>query len=158
VNLSGKSIGDPRVVGRIEEAITDTGIDPACVVFELTETTAITNIEAAKAFTHRLRILGCRFALDDFGVGFGSFHHLKSLPFDFFKIDGDFIRGIVASRMDQLVVEAIVGIARGMGKETIAEFVPDEDTSRLLETSGVDYAQGYHIGRPRPLREVLPLR
>ena len=157
VNLSGKSIGDPRVAAFIEEAIPDSGIDPACLIFELTETTAITSIEDAKAFAHRLRIRGCRFALDDFGAGFGSFYYLKSLPFDYFKIDGEFIRGIVASPMDQLVVEAIVGIAQGMGKKTIAEFVPDEETSRLLEKRGVDYAQGYHVGRPKPLREVLPL-
>ena len=157
VNLSGKSIGDPRVAALIEKAISDAGIDPACLVIELTETTAITNIEEARSFAQRLRSRGCRFALDDFGAGFGSFYYLKSLPFDYFKIDGDFIRGIVASPMDQLVVEAIVGIAKGMGKKTIAEFVPDEVTSRLLEERGVDYAQGYHVGRPRPLREVLPL-
>ena len=158
VNLSGKSIGDARVAALIEAAISEAGIDPACLVFELTETTAITNIEEAKAFAHRLRNRGCRLAVDDFGAGFGSFYYLKSLPFDYFKIDGDFIRGIVASPMDQLVVAAIVGIARGMGKQTIAEFVPDEDTRRLLEKSGVDYAQGYHVGRPKPLREVLPPR
>ena len=156
VNLSGKSIGDPRVASHIEEAISDAGIDPGCLVFELTETTAITNIEDAKAFAHRLRLRGCRLALDDFGAGFGSFYYLKSFPFDYFKIDGDFIRGIVDNPMDQLVVEAIVGIAQGMGKQTIAEFVPDEGTRRLLEESGVDYAQGYHVGRPKPLREVLP--
>jgi EAL domain-containing protein (putative c-di-GMP-specific phosphodiesterase class I) len=158
VNLSGKSISDPRVAAFIEEAISDAGIDPSCLVFELTETTAITNIEDAKAFAHRLRIRGCRLALDDFGAGFGSFYYLKNFPFDYFKIDGDFIRGIVASPMDQLLVEAIVGIAQGMGKKTIAEFVPDDDTRRLLERSGVDYAQGYHVGRPKPLREVLPGR
>ena len=156
VNLSAKSIGDPRVTGVIEDAISNAGIDPECLVFELTETTAITNIESAKTFAHRLRSRGCRFALDDFGAGFGSFYYLKSLAFDYFKIDGDFIRGLVATPMDLLVVEAIVGIARGMGKKTIAEFVPDEETSRLLEKSGVDYAQGYHVGRPKPLREVLP--
>ena len=112
-------------------------------------------LEEAKAFAHRLRARGCRFALDDFGAGFGSFSYLKTLPFDYFKIDGDFIRGIVASPMDQLVVGAIVGIAQGMGKKTIAEFVTDDDTAHLLEKSGVDYAQGYHFGRPRPLRDVL---
>ena len=156
VNLSGKSIADPSVAALIEKAIADAGIDPACLVFELSETTAIANIEEAKAFAHRLRTRGCRFALDDFGVGFGSFHHLKSLPFDYFKIDGDFIRGIVASPMDQLVVGAIVGIARGMGKKTIAEFVADAETALLLAKSGVDYAQGYHVGRPGPARDVLP--
>jgi len=157
VNLSGKSIGDPRVAALTEEAIGDAGIDPACLVFELTETAAIANIEEAKAFAHRLRARGCRLALDDFGAGFGSFYYIKTLPFDYFKIDGDFIRGLVGSPMDQLVVGAIVGIAQGMGKKTIAEFVADESTARLLETSGVDYAQGYHIGRPLPVSEVLAL-
>jgi diguanylate cyclase (GGDEF)-like protein/PAS domain S-box-containing protein len=155
VNLSGKSIGDPMVASLIEEAINDANIDPACLVFELTETAAIANIEEAKAFAHRLRARGCRLALDDFGAGFGSFYYLKTLPFDYFKIDGDFIRGVVASPMDQLVVGAIVGIAQGMGKKTIAEFVTDDETAHLLQKSGVDYAQGYHVGRPRPVRDVL---
>jgi diguanylate cyclase (GGDEF)-like protein/PAS domain S-box-containing protein len=155
VNLSGKSIGDPRVAALIEEAIEGAAIDPACLVFELTETAAISNIEEAKAFAHRLRARGCRLALDDFGAGFGSFYYLKALPFDYFKIDGDFIRDLVGSAMDQLVVGAIVGIAKGMGKKTIAEFVADDDTARLLEKSGVDFAQGYHIGRPRPVSDVL---
>jgi diguanylate cyclase (GGDEF)-like protein/PAS domain S-box-containing protein len=157
VNLSGKSIGDPRVAALIEEAIDGAGIDPACLVFELTETAAIANIQEAKAFAHRLRARGCKLALDDFGAGFGSFYYLKTLPFDYFKIDGDFIRDIVASPMDQLVVRAIVGIAQGMGKKTIAEFVSDDETARLLEKSGVDFAQGYHIGRPRPVSEALSL-
>jgi diguanylate cyclase (GGDEF)-like protein/PAS domain S-box-containing protein len=155
VNLSGKSIGDPRVASEIEQAIGGAGIDPGCLVFELTETAAIANIEEAKAFAHRLHTRGCRFALDDFGAGFGSFYYLKTLPFDYFKIDGEFIRDVVGSPMDRLVVGAIVGIAQGMGKKTIAEFVADEETARLLERSGVDYAQGHHIARPRPVSEVL---
>ena len=158
VNLSGKSIGDARVAACIEEAISRAGIDPACLVVELTETTAITNIEDAKTFAHRLHARGCGLALDDFGAGFGSFSYLKSLPFDYVKIDGDFIHGLATSPMDQLVVQAIVGIARGLGKKTIAEFVPDEVTGRLLEKSGVDFAQGYHVGPARPVREILPLR
>ncbi len=157
VNLSGKSIGDPGVAALIESALTEAGIDPSRLVFELTETATIANIEEAKVFAHRLRARGCRLALDDFGAGFGSFYYLKNLPFDYFKIDGDLIRGIATSPMDQLVIGAIVGIARGMGKKTIAEFVTDDETVRLLEKAGVDYAQGYHIGRPRPLREVLSL-
>lgn len=156
VNLSGKSIGDPRVAALTESALAEAGIDPSRLVFELTETAAVANIEEAKAFAHRLRARGCRLALDDFGAGFGSFYYLKTLPFDYFKIDGDFIRGVAASPMDQLVVGAIVGIARGMGKQTIAEFVTDDETLRLLERAGVDYAQGYHVGRPRPLRDLLP--
>ena len=156
VNLSGKSIGDPKVAALIESALAEAGIDPSRLVFELTETAAIANIEEAKAFAHRLRARGCQLALDDFGAGFGSFYYLKTLPFDYFKIDGGFIRGIAESPMDQLVVQAIVGIARGMGKKTIAEFVTDDETARFLERAGVDYAQGYHVGKPRPLRDVLP--
>jgi diguanylate cyclase (GGDEF)-like protein/PAS domain S-box-containing protein len=155
VNLSSKSIGDPRVTALAESALTGAGIDPSRLVFEMTETAAIANNEEARAFAHRLRARGCRLALDDFGAGFGSFFYLKNLPFDYFKIDGDLIRGLATSPMDQLVVAAIVGIARGMGKKTIAEFVTDDETIRLIGKAGVDYAQGYHVGRPRPLGELL---
>jgi diguanylate cyclase (GGDEF)-like protein/PAS domain S-box-containing protein len=157
VNLSGKSIGDLKLAALIEEALTETGIDPARLTFELTETAAIANVEDAKAFAGRLRARGCQFALDDFGAGFGSFYYLKNFPFDWLKIDGDFIRSLATSPMDQLVVEAIVSIARGMGKKTVAEFVGDESTVDLLRKIGVDCAQGYHIGVPRPLSEVLQL-
>jgi EAL domain-containing protein (putative c-di-GMP-specific phosphodiesterase class I) len=156
VNLSGKSIGDSKVVASIEDALARAEIDPACLVFEVTETAAIANIEEAQSFARRLRARGCRFALDDFGSGFGSFYYLKTLPFDYLKIDGDFIRGIVTSPMDQLVVKAIVGIAEELGTKTIAEFVTDEVTVRFLRQSGVDYAQGHHVGQPRPLSDVLP--
>jgi diguanylate cyclase (GGDEF)-like protein/PAS domain S-box-containing protein len=155
VNLSAKSIGDPGLAALTESALAGAGIDPSRLVFELTETAAMANIEDAKAFAHRLRARGCRLALDNFGAGFGSFYYLKNLPFDYFKIDGDLIRDLAASHMDQLVVGAIVGIARGMGKKTIAEFVTDDETVRLLEKAGVDGAQGYHVGRPQPLRELL---
>ncbi len=155
VNLSGKSIGDRRLAALIETALDEAGIDPARLTFELTETTAITNIEEAKAFATRLRGRGCHLALDDFGAGFGSFAYLKNFPFDSLKIDGDFIRSLTTSTMDQLVVKAIVGIARGMGKTTVAEFVGDEETVSLLRDIGVDCAQGYHYGVPRPVSEVL---
>jgi diguanylate cyclase (GGDEF)-like protein/PAS domain S-box-containing protein len=158
VNLSGKSIGDRKLVALIEEVLAEAAIDPARLTFELTETAAITNVEEAKAFASRLRGRGCQFALDDFGAGFGSFYYLKSFPFDYLKIDGDFIRGLATSPVDQLVVKAIVNIARGMGKKTVAEFVADEETSRLLREIGVDFAQGYHIGVPRPISEVLQTR
>jgi EAL domain-containing protein (putative c-di-GMP-specific phosphodiesterase class I) len=155
VNLSGKSIGDSKLAALTEETLAEAGIDPARLIFELTETAAIANIEEAKAFATRLHGRGCRFALDDFGAGFGSFYYLKNFPFDFLKIDGEFIRGLATSPMDQLVVEAIVSIARGMGRRTVAEFVADEETARLLRKIGVDFAQGYHFGVPRPVSEVL---
>lgn len=156
VNISAKSIGDPQLIAAIDHALADTRIDPACLVFELTETAAIDNMDHAKMFTTELRSRGCRFALDDFGSGFGSFYYLKHLPFDYFKIDGDFIRGFGANTTDQLVVEAIVGIARGMGKKTVAEFVTDQDMTDRLRRSGIDYAQGFHIGAPRPIVEIFP--
>jgi diguanylate cyclase (GGDEF)-like protein/PAS domain S-box-containing protein len=155
VNLSGKSMGDPGVAALTESALAGSRIDPSRLVFELAEAAAMANIEEARAFAHRLRARGCRLALDGFGAGFGSFHYLKNMPFDYFKIDGDLVRGLAASQVDQLVVGAIAGIARGMGKETIAAFVTDDETVRLLEKAGVDYAQGYHMGRPRPLRQLL---
>jgi diguanylate cyclase (GGDEF)-like protein/PAS domain S-box-containing protein len=155
VNISAKSIGNSQLVTVIDRALTDTRIDPACLVFELTETAAIGNIDHAKKFTTELRSRGCRFALDDFGSGFGSFYYLKHLPFDYFKIDGDFIRGFGANTADQLVVEAIVGIAGGMGKKTVAEFVTDQDMTDRLRRSGIDYAQGFHIGVPRPIVETF---
>ena len=101
-----------------------------------------------------MRALGCAIALDDFGAGFGSFRYLKHLPFDYLKIDGDFIRGLPRSHTDQLVVKALVGVAQGLGRQTIAEFVADEPTLGMLRGYGVDHAQGFHVGRPQP---VLPL-
>jgi diguanylate cyclase (GGDEF)-like protein/PAS domain S-box-containing protein len=158
VNLSGRSIGDPAVDAHIDRELRDSGIDPSCLVFELTETAAIGNIEAAIAFSQRLQSRGCRFALDDFGAGFASFYYLKRLPFDFLKIDGDFVRGLPGHAIDQLVISAIVTIARGMGKQTIAEFVTGQETGDLLKATGVDHVQGYHIGRPAPVEEVLAAR
>ena len=155
VNISAKSVGDAQLLNVIDRALSDTGIDPARLVFELTETAAIGNIENAKTFTNQLRNRGCKFALDDFGTGFGSFYYLKHLPFDYLKIDGDFIRGFTANTTDQFVVEAIVGIAQGMGKKTVAEFVADIEMIDRLRQSGVDYAQGYHIGVPRPVSDIL---
>jgi len=156
VNLSGSSITDLALVEFIEDQIRGRGIDATSLVFEVTETAAIVNIEKARRFAERLSELGCAFALDDFGAGFGSFYYLKHLPFDFLKIDGDFIRQLPASRPDQLTVKAIVEIAHGLGKQTVAEFVGDEQTLKLLARYGVDFAQGYHVGKPASLRDLWP--
>jgi len=131
------------------------GIDPACLIFELTETAAIGSFEQATIFATRFRERGCRFALDDFGAGFGSFYYLKNFPFDFIKIDGGFIRSLASTPMDQLIVQAIVTIAQGLGKKTVAEFVGEQNTATLLGQIGVDYAQGYHVGAPQPVTEAL---
>jgi diguanylate cyclase (GGDEF)-like protein/PAS domain S-box-containing protein len=158
INLSGKSIGDPRLPELIEREIAATGVDPARLVFEITETAAIANMDHARAFAERLRNLGCRFALDDFGAGFSSFYYLKHLPLDYVKIDGDFIRNLTGSLTDQLVVKSMVDIARGMGMKTIAEFVENAETVEMLREKGVDYSQGYHHGRPEPMRRLAVAR
>jgi diguanylate cyclase (GGDEF)-like protein len=155
VNLSGRSIGNSALAAHIDQVLADTQIDPGCLVFEITETAAIANIETARAFTEHLRRRGCRFALDDFGAGFASFYYLKALPFDFIKIDGNFVQGLTTSATDQLVIVAIVSVARGMDKTTIAEHVADQATSELLAANGVDLVQGFHVGAPRPVEEVL---
>jgi EAL domain len=94
------------------------------------------------------------FALDDFGAGFGSFYYLKHIPFDYVKIDGEFIRNLPSSSTDQLILDSIVQMSKGLGKYTIAEFVGDSETVKLLKEHGVDYAQGYHLGKPRPVSEA----
>jgi len=124
-------------------------VDPARLVIELTETASISDMARARAFCSGVHALGAAIALDDFGAGFGSFQYLKHLPFRYLKIDGDFIRSLPASPNDQLVVKALVGVVRGMGQSTIAEFVSDEPTISLLREYGVDYAQGFAIGAPR---------
>lgn len=157
VNLSAKSLGDPQFPEWVEQRLAGSAIDASCLIFEITETAAIANMDEAKNFVNRLTRLGCRFALDDFGAGFASFHYVKYLPIDYVKIDGDFVCNLIHSSTDQSVVQAIVQLARGLGKKTIAEFVGDDRTVRLLREYGVDYAQGYHVGVPQPVREVLPL-
>jgi EAL domain-containing protein (putative c-di-GMP-specific phosphodiesterase class I) len=101
--------------------------------------------------------MGIRFALDDFGAGFASFYYLKHLEFDFVKIDGEFIKGLAHNTTDQLVIRSVVDLARGLGAQTIAEFVGDEESVRRLHELGVDYGQGYHLGRPQPIAEILPI-
>ena len=150
VNLSAKSIGDPTLPGFIELELMAAGADPANVVFEITETAAAEDFGQARKLAERLERLGCGFALDDFGTGFGSFTYLKHLPLNFIKIDIDFVRGLTDDAADRQVVNAIVGVARNFGIETIAEGVESAEALTLLKEMGVDYAQGFHIGRPAP--------
>jgi diguanylate cyclase (GGDEF)-like protein/PAS domain S-box-containing protein len=155
VNVSGRSVADPELPAFIEMQLEAAGIDPARLVLEVTEAATIANMHDAGKFATRVNDLGCRFALDDFGAGFGSFYYLKHIPFDYVKIDGEFIRDLPASTTDQLILDSIVQMSRGLGKRTIAEFVADRETVNILKEKGVDYGQGYHLGRPRPLAEGL---
>jgi diguanylate cyclase (GGDEF)-like protein len=153
MNLSGASMTDLSVLEFIERRLDEGEADPSRCTFEITQTARVEDYDAAGAFADRLTEFGCEVAIDDYGVG--PFAYLKKVPFDVIKIDGTFIREMAQNDADQLVVKAIVEIARGLGKRTIAEFVEDEDTTKLLRDYGVDMAQGYHLGRPVDAVEAL---
>jgi diguanylate cyclase (GGDEF)-like protein/PAS domain S-box-containing protein len=156
INLSGVSMTDKDLLVFIEQRLTESpSVQPSQLTFEVTETAAVANLGAAREFADRLTTLGCSFSLDDFGAGFGSFYYVKYLPFNDLKIDGEFITHCLSNPTDQLVINAIVTLAKGLGKRTIAEFVGDQDTLEYLAARGVDYAQGFHVGRPVPLEQAI---
>ncbi len=155
VNLSGASVADLSVLEFIERRLDEGQADPSRCTFEITETARVNDYEAAAGFADRITEFGCQVAIDDYGAGFGPFHYLKSIPFDLIKIDGSFVRDMPNSDADQLTVQAIVQIARGLGKTTIAEYVQDDVTAQMLREYGVDMAQGYHLGRPVAVAEAL---
>jgi diguanylate cyclase (GGDEF)-like protein len=148
INLSGKAIDDESIIHNIEQQISQYHIDSHQIIFELTETAAVSDINKATNLMGKLKELGCQFALDDFGVGFSSFIYLKQLPVDYVKIDGLFIKNIHTNKADKLFVKALNEVAHGLGKKTIAEFVENQQIIDILTDLGVDYAQGYHIGKP----------
>jgi diguanylate cyclase (GGDEF)-like protein len=148
INLSGASLTDISVLEFIERKLDEGDGDPGRCTFEITQTARVEDLETAAGFADRLTEFGCELAIDDYGAGFGPFEYLKRFPFDVIKIDGAFIRDLANNDADQLTVQAIVGIARGLGKRTIAEFVEDENTAQMLRAYGVDMAQGYHLGAP----------
>lgn len=150
-NLSAESIANLDLLGYIEHELREAGADPSNLCFELTETALIRDAEASQTFAQGLANLGCHLALDDFGTGFGSFTYLKKLRAEYLKIDVDFVRDLVSNQANQHLVKAIVGLAKGFGYKTIAEGVEDAETLALLREYGVDYAQGFHLGRPAPI-------
>ncbi|HJV80031.1 putative bifunctional diguanylate cyclase/phosphodiesterase [Noviherbaspirillum sp.] len=152
INLSGKSIGDPDLLHLIETRIKSLEIDPSRIIFELTETAAFYNLEEVRHFVRRIKSLGCRFALDDFGVGFSSFYYIKELDFDYLKLDGSFIAKLPHSPNDQVFVRAMVEISRVFGMDVIAEWVEDQETADILRGFGVALGQGYHFGKPALLK------
>jgi diguanylate cyclase (GGDEF)-like protein/PAS domain S-box-containing protein len=155
VNLSGHSIGDADVEAAIVESLREHDVDPSALILEITETAAVADVEAARQFADRMASLGCKFALDDFGAGFGSFYYLKHLLFDYVKIDGEFVANCHRSSIDRTILRSIVGIARDLGKQSIAEFVAERAILDVVRTEGVDLAQGYFIGEPVPYEEFL---
>ncbi len=151
INLSGSSINDDQFINFLYEQFSLYPISPQRICFEITETVAIANLIKAKQFIESLQQMGCRFALDDFGVGMSSFAYLKSLPVDYLKIDGSFIRNIVENPVDDAIVTAITRISSVMGIQTIAEFVENDAILERIRALGIDYAQGYGIAVPCPL-------
>ena len=153
-NLSADSVGDPELLSVIEHELRETGADPSDVVFEITETALMRDPKAAEGFAGELVGLGCCLALDDFGTGYGSFTYLKNFPLQYLKIDISFVRRLRWNRGNQHLVKAIVTLAQGFDQQTIAEGVEDEETLDLLREYGVDFAQGFHLGRPAPLEAL----
>src|SRR4051794_14144597 len=155
LNIAGQSLGDYELTSLIEQQIAMTDLDPGRLILEVSENVAAANLEDCQRLAKRLRGLGIGFALDDFGSTFASFRHLRDLPVNYLKIDGDLVVTVTESRTGQLTIKSLVELAKGLGAETIAEYVSDDQTLEFLREQGVGYAQGYRIGRPRPIEEML---
>jgi EAL domain-containing protein (putative c-di-GMP-specific phosphodiesterase class I) len=158
INVSGASLGDDEFLDYVQAQFVRHGVPHACVCFEITETTAVASLSKATQFMAALRALGCRFALDDFGVGVSSFTYLKHLPVDYVKIDGSFVKDMLDDPVNHAMVEAIHRIGHNMGKKTIAESVEDRAALKALRAIGVDYAQGFAIAPPAPFGELRIVR
>ena len=149
----------PSATGRftryVVELLAETKVDAHKLCFEITETAAITNLADATAFIAEVRSLGVRMSLDDFGAGASSFGYLKALTVDYLKIDGQFIRDLIADPLDRAAVRCFHDVARVIGVKTIAEFVEHQAALDVLREIGIDYAQGYLIHRPEPLEDLV---
>jgi diguanylate cyclase (GGDEF)-like protein/PAS domain S-box-containing protein len=157
INLSGHSVNDDRFRDFVMHQVRISGVSPRKVCFEITETAAIASLSKAGDFIKTVRSLGCRFSLDDFGSGMASFSYLRSLPVDYLKIDGSFVRNIVNDPIDRAMVETVNKVGHVMGIQTIAEFVENPEVLATLREIGVDYAQGYVFAKPAPLADVASL-
>jgi diguanylate cyclase (GGDEF)-like protein len=156
INLSGHTLSSPDFGDIVRDGLTEFGVPPDCILFEITETAAIANVERARAAIEGLRKMGVRFWLDDFGSGLSSFNYLKHFPVDGLKIDGLFVKGIARNYLDYALVEAIQKIAETMGLATIAEYVESEEIATKLVAIGVPWGQGFHLGAPGPLETAIP--
>jgi diguanylate cyclase (GGDEF)-like protein/PAS domain S-box-containing protein len=156
INLAAASLSDETMFEFIREQIESSGMPAGEICFEVTETTAVANLDLAVTFMDKIRELGCRFALDDFGSGMSSFAYLKNLPVDYLKIDGAFVQNMTINPTDCAMVDAINRVGHVMGIRTVAEFVKDETVLRKLRELGVDFAQGFGIAKPEPMSMYLP--
>ncbi|HHO59369.1 MAG TPA: EAL domain-containing protein [Thiotrichales bacterium] len=148
INVSGHTVDSDESLIQIKELIKQYGVNPASLTFEVTETSAIANLEQANDFITELRKIGCRFSLDDFGSGFCSFSQLKNLPTDFVKIDGQFVKSMARGATDRAIVTAMNDVAHSLGRYTVAEYVESPEIVRLLKICGVDKVQGNYISEP----------
>lgn len=155
INLSAHAFNDPELLPVIRRELGRNHVDPTLLMFEITETAALDNLPGTRNLLREIKELGCGFVLDDFGVGFSSFYYLRELPVDAVKIDGSFVRNLVSNPADQILVKALCTVAKGFGKKITAEFVESEAVLLMLEKMEVDFAQGYHIGKPSPPNEVF---
>jgi diguanylate cyclase (GGDEF)-like protein len=155
INVSGQSIGDESFISQFKELLRGANLPRHCISVELTEQAAITNMASAKRMVTGLGTMGCKFALDDFGTGANSLAYLKALEVNRVKIDGSFVRDLQTDRNSKATVKAIVELAKGLGIETVAEYVETDEIAREARLLGVDFAQGYAFGRPEPLTQVL---
>lgn len=155
INLSAQAFCDDALVPLVEELLRTTDVTPDRIIFELTESASMSNLAATQRMIKRLNELGCSFSVDDFGTGFSTFGYLKQFPAECIKIDGSFIVHLDRNPVDQSLVRAISEVARALGKQTVAEFVESAAVLKLVQTLGIDYAQGYFVGRPLPLEEIL---
>ena len=154
VNLSGKSLDDEPMLEMLRTRLESGSLDPGQLTFEVTETSAIVDVEVARRFSLELGALGCDLALDDFGTGFGSFAYLKRVSAKYLKIDGEFVAS-PRSQTDEVVIDSLIDLARALGKTTVAEHVENEETFERVSEAGADLAQGYLFGRPAPVEDVL---
>jgi diguanylate cyclase (GGDEF)-like protein len=155
INLSSQSIAQPDFADFVEDAVSSCGLPSESFCFELTETAAVANMGRAETFMERLREIGCQFALDDFGTGFSSLAYLKALPVTMLKIDGSFVRDVIVDPRSQSMVRAIAQLAKTMSMETVAEYVETDEIRRRVASLGVDYGQGFCLGKPQPLTQML---
>lgn len=155
INLSAQSLNDPAFLPFFTKVMANTCLPANRITIEITETALIENLKAASIVLDQVRALGCRVALDDFGVGLSSFHYIKNFKVDYIKIDGSFARNIARSPADLAIVKAINTMAHDLDIETVAEFVEDLDVLERLRELKVDFGQGYALGRPGPLEEMM---
>jgi EAL domain-containing protein (putative c-di-GMP-specific phosphodiesterase class I) len=158
INLSAASLCEPDFLKFVKKAFKNSVITPSQICFEITETAAVTNLTAANTIITKLKSMGCQFALDDFGSGLSSFGYLKNFPVDYLKIDGSFVKDLITDPIDAAMVKSINEIGQIMGKQTVAEFVENQDIADKLTDMGVNFAQGYHFSVPAPLIDLLTER